>query len=185
EYVNPAYTELTGYSAEESVGCMLNVLKRGVLDSDSYENIKKAVSTQSDWSGKIIDKKKDGRSYPATMSISPIHELSKDVSEASSHFVCIQSDLTNVESLEQQFYQAQKMEALGVLVGGVAHNFNNMLAAITGNLYLAKTRAHSHVEAISFIDDAESTSFQAAEMVKQLMTYARKDRVQMKTINLN
>ncbi len=80
-------------------------------------------------------------------------------------------DITERQQLEDQLRQLQKMEAVGQLTAGVAHNFNNMLAGIMGNLELARERAPDHLETI--LQDAEHTSQRAAAIVKQLMLFAR------------
>ena len=83
---------------------------------------------------------------------------------------------------QKQFYQAQKMEAIGTLVGGIAHDFNNMLAGITGNLYLLKKRTQAMPDVVEKIAVVEKLSFRAADMIHQLLTFARKGEVNMKEI---
>ncbi|RME33317.1 MAG: response regulator [Deltaproteobacteria bacterium] len=86
--------------------------------------------------------------------------------------------------MQQQFLQAQKMEAIGTLVGGIAHDFNNMLAGITGNVYLAKSKVDKSSDVAEKLHNIEQISFRAADMVKQLLTFARKDTVSMKEMPL-
>jgi len=82
-------------------------------------------------------------------------------------------------ALEKQFTQAQKMEAIGTLVGGIAHDFNNMLSGMLGNLYLAKKELKERPDISKMIDQAEELGMHAAEMVRQLLTFARKDSAEM------
>jgi len=181
EYVNPAFTKLTGYSAEEAIGQTPRLLKSGSQDAAFYEAMWKTLTSGKVWHGKVIDRKKDGCFYPAMLTISPIHDESGDITHFT-HFVGIQSDLSELEDLEQQFHQAQKMEALGTLVGGIAHDFNNMLASITGNLYLAKKKMRKNPDVIQKLVNVEDLSFRAADMIQQLLTFARKGRVSMKPL---
>lgn len=90
-------------------------------------------------------------------------------------------DITEHQQLEEQLLQAQKMEAIGTLVGGIAHDFNNVLAGIVGNIFLAKGEVGNNVAVIENLENVESLSKRAADMIKQLLTFSRKDKVQMST----
>lgn len=96
----------------------------------------------------------------------------------------ISRDITATTELEDQFNQAQKMEAIGALVGGIAHDFNNVLAGITGNLYLAKKKLLDSPEVAKKLTNIETLSLRAADMIKQLLTFARKDTVRMQALSL-
>ncbi|MFQ5335618.1 MAG: PAS domain S-box protein, partial [Flavobacteriales bacterium] len=181
EYANPAFTALTGFSGEEAIGKTPRMLKSGNQDAAFYKEMWETISGGKVWNGKVIDRKKDGSFYPAKLTISPIIDKSGDIT----HFVGIQSDLTELEVLEKQFHQAQKMESIGTLVGGIAHDFNNMLAGITGNLYLAKKQAGELPGIMRNLDRVEQLSFRAADMIQQLLTFARKNMVSIQQMSLN
>ena len=181
EYVNPAFTEITGYSSEEVIGKDPSILKSDAQDPSYYKNLWETVTRGEVWHGTLIDRKKDGSFYPALMSVSPIH----DESGETTHYVAIQQDMTEHQKLEEQFQQSQKMEAIGTLVGGIAHDFNNMLAGIMGNLYLAKVKIEDKDKAIEKLDSIEVLSNRAADMIRQLLTFARKDSIKMNSFSLN
>ncbi len=181
EYVNPAFTEITGYQPEDIIGKTPAVLKSSAQEPSFYKDLWDTIAGGRIWHGTLIDKKKDGSFYPALMSVAPIHNESGEIT----HYVSIQQDMTDYKKMEEQFLQAQKMEAIGTLVGGIAHDFNNMLAAIQGNVYLARREFGNQTKLDDRMDNIEQLGTHAADMVKQLLTFARKDRVRMNTLSLN
>ena len=180
QYINPAFSILTGYSEQETIGQNPRFLKSGVQSDAFYQEMWEQLGGGRAWYGRTVDKKKDGSFYPAMLTISPVKNESGEIV----NYVGIQQDLSKHENLEAQFHQAQKMEAIGTLVGGIAHDFNNMLAGITGNLYLAKTKSKDQPEVIDRLNSVEQLSFRAASMIQQLLTFARKGRVDMKLLPL-
>ena len=179
-YINPAFCETTGYAAQEVIGQTPRVLKSGKQDKDFYKKMWDTIASGQSWQGRIVDRRKDGTFYPAMLTISPIKNEAGEIT----HYVGNQQDLSEYESLEEQFRQAQKMEALGTLVGGIAHDFNNMLAGITGNLYLAKKRTRELPDVVQKLDSVEALAFRAAEMIQQMLTFARKGQVRMQRLLL-
>jgi len=117
---------------------------------------------------------KDGHTVWALLHVS----LVRSSKNKPKYFISVFEDLTEKKNLQKAVEQAQKLEAMGRLVGGIAHEFNNKLAAITGNLFLA-TR---HPERSSlFVVEAEKLCFQASDMVKGLLTYARQESAEKST----
>jgi PAS domain S-box-containing protein len=180
EYTNPAFTKITGYTFDEVEGMNPRVLSSGKQDHAFYKTLWDTIDRGEKWQRMIVDKKKDGTLYPALLSISPIYDKANHIT----HYVAIQQDMTEHEQLENQFRQAQKMEAIGTLVGGIAHDFNNMLAGMTGNLYLAGKQVEHLPEVQKKLKIVEDLSYQASDMIQQLLTFARKSMVEIKPFGL-
>lgn len=171
EYVNPAFTEMTGYLPEEIINNNPRILSSGKQDRRFYEQMWDTLKSGQSWQGRIVDRKKDGTLFPAVLTVSPIF----DASQVITHYIGLQQNLQAYEELEARFQQAQKMEAIGTLVGGIAHDFNNTLAGITGNLFLLKRRAGGQPELLSRIESIETLSFRASEMIQQLLAFSRRN----------
>ncbi|MDX8411135.1 MAG: ATP-binding protein [Mariprofundaceae bacterium] len=177
--VNRAFERVTGYTKIEAIGNMPSMLQSGKQDESFYQNMWRSIGKSGQWQGQIWNKRKDGEIYPEHLSISAIYN-DEDVL---TNYVGVFSDISEQLSLEEQFRQAQKMEAIGTLVGGIAHDFNNMLAGMTGNLYLAKKELKGTPDVLLKLTNVEQLSFRAAEMIQQLLTFARKGHVSMQQLS--
>lgn len=167
EYVNPAFTEITGYLPEEIIGETPAILKSTAQDPVFYKELWDTITRGEVWHGTLIDKKKDGSFYPAMMSVAPIHDDEGEIT----HYVALQQDVTEHKRLEQQFLQAQKMESIGTLVGGIAHDFNNILAAVMGNIHLARLKKSDASAVSDKLENIERLSNRAAEMIRQCLRF--------------
>ena len=78
------------------------------------------------------------------------------------------------EEREKQLQQKHKMEAVGYMAGGMAHNFNNNLAIILGNLELAQLKQNGNTKAVSLLENAKTAVFRSRDLVNQIITYSRK-----------
>jgi len=109
-----------------------------------------------------------------------VHSRTAELSNEVKHH-----EATNIalKNKEKQFYQAQKMESIGTLVGGIAHDFNNMLSGINANVFMVKRGCKDDPKVQKRMGDIEQLVFYASDMIKQLLTFARKDNVELKRFN--
>ncbi len=181
EYVNPAFSKITGYTAAEVLGKKTSMLNADHQTSLFSKEIWESITHGKAWYGTLINRKKDGTPYPAIMSVTPVHDDNGKIT----HYAGLQQDMTDYKSMENKFLQAQKMESIGTLVGGIAHDFNNMLGAMQSNIYLAKMNLDNLEDVDHRLDNIEKLSQRAADMIRQLLTFARKDRVNMHSFSLS
>ncbi len=167
-YVNKSFTQVTGYTSEEVIGKNPSVLSSGIHDSAFYEKMWRKLIATGEWQGELWNKRKSGEIYPEALNIRAIKGKDGNVR----FYVGIFSDLTEKKAIEHALMQSQKLEAIGTLVGGVAHNFNNMLAAISGKAYLGY-KSNNWERVKKQLHDIQTLSKDAAELVKQLLTFAR------------
>ncbi|MEL6957741.1 MAG: ATP-binding protein [Pseudomonadota bacterium] len=100
------------------------------------------------------------------------------------HVVAVLSDVTEFKSLEMQFVQSQKMQAIGQLAGGVAHDFNNLLTAIAGHCDLLLLRHDQGDSDYADLVQIHQNANRAAALVGQLLAYSRKQNLQPEVIDL-
>jgi PAS domain S-box-containing protein len=94
-------------------------------------------------------------------------------------------DITEKLSLESQFQQAQKMESVGRLAGGVAHDFNNMLGVIIGHVDLALSQIDPSIPYFSNLKEIQKAAMKSADLTRQLLAFARKQTITPKVLDLN
>jgi two-component system, cell cycle sensor histidine kinase and response regulator CckA len=179
-WVNQAFSNLTGYTKEESIGQNPRMLKSLEHDKSFYDNLWKTIQSGQVWRGELKNKRKDGSLYTEQMTITPVHSPSGEI-----NFVGIKQDVTENKRLEAQYRQAQKMEAVGRLAGGVAHDFNNILGVIMGYSEISLGELEpSHPLAKNFLK-IKVASGRAALLIQQLLTFSRQQVVYPRAINLN
>jgi PAS domain S-box-containing protein len=168
--VNQALVNMTGYSRQELEGQTPRLLKSQAHPPEFYAGMWTTVLGRNSWQGEVTNRRKDGSHVPTSMTISPI----VDPQGRLTHFVGIQRDVTEHKQLERQLLQAQKMQSVGTLAGGVAHEFNNLLAGINGYAALGLREPDLHPTVREFLQHVVSLSERAAILTRQLLAFARK-----------
>ena len=168
EYVNPKFTKITGYSAEEALGKNPRILKSGDMPITAYQKLWETITSGGEWRGEFHNKKKNGELFWEAAALSPI----RDAQGAITHFLAVKEDITEKKSLEHQFLRAQRMESLGTLAAGVAHDLNNILAPIlmsTDFLRAIATRP-SDQKVLNLLHEGAR---RGADIVRQLLIFGR------------
>jgi PAS domain S-box-containing protein len=169
-YVNPAFSRLYGYPPEEVVGRHAGLLDSGYHDPAFWATLWASVAAGTDWSGRIVNRRRDGTLIETEAVISGIRDRSGRVTS----FLQTDRDITRERELEEQLRQAQKMEAIGQLAGGIAHDFNNLLTAIRGYGELARDPAASDEQRRADLDEIIANVDRATELTGQLLAFGRR-----------
>lgn len=180
EYVNPAFTRITGYTADEAIGKKPSILKSDLQEPAFYREMWETISRGNVWKGTLTDRRKDGSYFPVMITVSPV----KNDQQLITHYISVQQDISGHQQLEEQLHHSQKMEALSTLVGGIAHDFNNMLAGILGNTYLIRARWRKGEDFSDLLDAIDRYGNGSAEMVRQMLTFACNDNVELKPVDM-
>ncbi len=181
EYVNPSFERITGYSALESVGQKTNIVKSGEHDNAFYKDLWDTIKGGNVWTGRFINRRKDGTLYNEEATISPVLDSEGKIV----NFVAVKRDVTEQLVLEGQLRQAHKMESIGLLAGGVAHDFNNLLTGILGYANILKSHAQPNDETYKAAAVIEVAGKRAAQLTEQLLGFARKGKHQNVPIDLH
>ena len=181
EYVNPAFQSLTGYSREEACGKTPHILKSGEQGPEVYREMWKTILSGRVYRGILVNRKKNGDLYYVEESISPVRDSNGDIT----HFISNGRDLTDRLRLEAQLVQAQKMDAIGRLAGGVAHDFNNLLTIITSYAELALDGVPTEGPLESKLHEILQAARRAAELTRQLLAFSRKQPQALRVMDLN
>jgi len=170
EYVNPKFTEVTGYEFWDAVGQSPKILATDRTPPEEHRRMKEALAAGREWQGEFHNRRKDGKIFRAAATISPIRNEQGEIT----NFLSVQVDITRQKQLEEQFLHAQKMEVIGRLVGGVAHDFNNILTTILGfgQLFLRKLGSEDWMR--PGVEETVRAAERAAQLTKQLLLFARK-----------
>jgi len=126
-YVNPAFTKITGYSKEELLGRNPRMFGSGKYGRKFWDKVWAVISSGKVWFGEVEDKKKNGEPFHSQLLISPI----LDNGEKITGYFGIHRDLSEKRILEKQLIHTQKMESIGTLAAGIAHEVGNPLASIS------------------------------------------------------
>jgi two-component system, cell cycle sensor histidine kinase and response regulator CckA len=180
-WVNAAFTVATGYALEEAIGRRLDFLASETAAPELIAGIQATITGGEVWHGELMNRRKNGTEFPGDLTVTPV----RDEQGVLTHFVGIMQDVSQQHRLQEQLLQAQKMEAVGRLAGGVAHDFNNILTAVLGYSELLLQRSSPSDPLHRHADEIRKSAERAAALTQQLLAFSRRQPVQLRVLNLN
>lgn len=167
-YVNPAFERCTGYTRAESIGQNARLLKSGKHDPEFYQEMWATLARGDAWEGRFINRKKDGSTYEEEAHISTI----RDAGGRIVNYVAVKRDITERLKNERLALRSQRMESIGTLAGGIAHDLNNVLAPIMMSIELLKIK-ETDPKRLSMLATIGTSAKRGASMVRQVLSFAR------------
>jgi len=133
-YVNRKFTECTGFTAEEVIGKNPRILNGGQCPPELYRNLWSTITQGRVWHGEFCNKRKNGEVFWEAATITPMTNPKGEIT----HFLAVKEDITERRALEGQLRHAQKLEGIGQLAAGIAHEINTPIQFVTDNLTFLK-----------------------------------------------
>jgi two-component system cell cycle sensor histidine kinase/response regulator CckA len=176
-YANQALARIYGIPIEQLMGTTIPEIKDVSIDEDEASGIASRVDAGEVWRGDIEITNVAGEKLTLELTANTV-----DLGRRGRGRIAIVRDVTERRSLEAQIRQAQKMEAVGQLAGGVAHDFNNLLTAIRGFAEFARGRLMDDPVGLADMDEVLANSDRAALLVRQLLAFSRRQDLQPRVI---
>ncbi len=171
EYVNPKFVQMTGYTLEDSVGRNPRFLKSGKVFPKVYKDMWKTISSGKEWRGGFCNRKRSGELYWESATISPVRNMEGTIT----HFVAVKEDITEQKKTEEKLFQSEKLKALGIMVSGIAHEFNNILAIIKGYAQFLEMYRRNESELKAGLHMISKASDDGAVLVRRMSDFVTAD----------
>jgi two-component system, cell cycle sensor histidine kinase and response regulator CckA len=174
--VNAATLCQLGYTRDEILGLSIYDVDPNATPEQfatEYNELLKPTRRET------IHRRKDGTIFPVEFTNAPLWL------GGVKHTLTLVRDITERKHLEEQFRQAQKMEAVGLLAGGVAHDFNNILSAIMMNIGLMQNHPGLGPEMNQMLNELKTETRRAADLTRQLLLFSRRSTMEKKLLDMN
>ncbi len=189
EYVNPKFTEVSGYSLEEVLGENPRFLKSGETSRDEYAHLWKSIFSGKGWRGELHNKKKNGDLYWESAAISAIRNPAGEIT----HFLSVKEDITEQKRLEsevehrnQQLARSQALAAMGRMASMIAHDLRNPLSSVKMTLQILGKQTGPTAQAEN--DELRQISLEQIrymeEILSDMLTFSRPDALKPEWINI-
>jgi PAS domain S-box-containing protein len=178
---NKGAERIYGYPPEEVIGKHISFLTPSDRPDEISETLQKIARGQSTEHYESVRVTKDGRQLNVSISVAPLRNAAGDIVGAST----IARDVTAQKRTEGQLRQSQKMEAIGRLAGGVAHDFNNILGIINACTEFLRDRIDPSTEPSLYVENIRKATERGASLTKQMMAFSRTSAIQPRILDLN
>jgi PAS domain S-box-containing protein len=180
-FVNSAFTQMTGYTSAELAGKTPRIFQGPRTDRSVLQRLRHNLGRGENFAGEAINYRKDGTEFFLEWQVAPIRDAGGKIT----HFVAVEHDITERKQIEARLFQSQKMETVGKLAGGIAHEFNSILTAILGQSELLLGDLPAGNPLVKNATEINKAAGRAATLTRQLLAYGRKQFLQTEILDLN
>ena len=179
-YVNPAFIKASGYSKQELIGRNPRIFGSGKLPKKFWDKMWQTISSGKVWFGEVEDRKKNGEPFYTQLLISPIFDSDQKVTG----YFAIHRDLSEKRTLEKQLIHTQKMESIGTLAAGVAHEVGNPLASISALVQVAERNTEDIFikEKLGLVKNQVT---RISKIIRDLVDFSRPSNFELQRVNIN
>jgi two-component system cell cycle sensor histidine kinase/response regulator CckA len=167
-YVNEAFERLTGYARHEVIGRTPRFLQGPATDRRTLDHIREALRSWQPVRAEVLNYTKSGDELWLELDIVPL----ADETGWFTHWVAVERDVTERRRLQQQVLRAQRLESVGTLAGGIAHDLNNVLSPILMSVELLQRRI-TDAESVRRLAVIGQAASRGASMIRQVLDFAR------------
>jgi len=157
------------------------MLNSGRQNRSFYQKLWQTILSGKTWHGELYNKRKDGSLYLEEESITPVLDESGEIA----HFVAIKRDITVHRQQEEQLHRSQKMDALGKLTGGIAHDYNNMLGIVLGYAKLLQDKLSDTPKLAKYASQIQHAGERSAKLTRKLLSFSRQHTSEAEETDIN
>lgn len=179
-YVNPAFERSSGYSREELIGKNPNIFSSHRHSKEFWKNMWDTIKQGKVWIGEVINRKKNGQLFYTDLLISPIIDNHGKLIG----YFGIHRDKTEQKKLEQQLIHAQKMESIGLLAAGLAHEVGNPLASISSLVQVIQ-RTNKDEFTNQKLELIKNQIHRISKIIRDLVNFSRQSTYELQTTDIN
>jgi PAS domain S-box-containing protein len=179
-YVNPAFVKASGYSKDELLGKNPRIFGSGKMPKKFWDKMWQTISSGNTWFGEVEDRKKNGKPFFSQLLISPMIDNKGKING----YFGIHRDMSEKKTLEQHLIQTQKMESIGTLAAGIAHEVGNPLASISALVQVAQRNTDDEfvLEKLGLV---KSQVTRISKIIRDLVDFSRPSNFELQTMDIN
>ena len=179
-FCNQAFCDLTGYGESEVLGRNCRFLQGRLTDPAAVRALREALQARRTVQVELWNYRKDGTPFWNAMFISPVFDAEGNLL----YILGSQFDATARREAEEARGRALRMDALGTMAAGIAHEFNNLMAVVVGNVEGAAAEPSSPRQA-KRLERANRAAHAAGRLTQQMLSFARRQRLEAELVDLN